>query len=175
MEYHWWYVQNSMNTEFLDTNLTRILPLFGSCINLHHWISTLIITGTSLSSAPTFQHILHRSVDFKLVSDSCYCYPLWCTKLTLQRRLTSTTFSTFNNTSVTTYVHRLIISPPCLFKHMENDERVAMLFQCAFWTIHNKNCISLAFRCRQVMFRKVYTSISNTLYIFWVIFVIVRH
>ena len=35
-----------------------------------------------------------------------------------------------NNTSVTTYIHRMIISPPCLFKHMKNDECVAMLFQC---------------------------------------------
>ena len=35
-----------------------------------------------------------------------------------------------NNTSITTYVHRLIISPPRLFQHMKNDERVAMLFQC---------------------------------------------
>ena len=35
-----------------------------------------------------------------------------------------------NNTSVTTYVHRMIISPPCLLKHMKTDERVSMLFQC---------------------------------------------
>ena len=35
-----------------------------------------------------------------------------------------------NNNSVTTYVHRMIISLPCLFKHMKNDERVAMLLQC---------------------------------------------
>ena len=31
----------------------------------------------SLSSAPTFQHVLHRLIDFKHVSDSCYCYPCW--------------------------------------------------------------------------------------------------
>ena len=34
-----------------------------------------------------------------------------------------------NNTSVTIYVHRMIISPPCLFKHMNNDECVAMFSQ----------------------------------------------
>ena len=34
------------------------------------------------------------------------------------------------NTSVTTSVQRMIISLPCLFKYMKNDERVAMLFQC---------------------------------------------
>ena len=79
MDYHWWYVQNSMNTGFLDTNLTRTLPqwlLWGSCKNLHDCNSILVISGTSLSSAPTFQHILHCSTDFKLVSDSCYCYLL---------------------------------------------------------------------------------------------------
>ena len=43
-----------------------------------------------------------------------------------------------NNTSVTTYVHRLIISPPCLFKHTKNDERV-LCFSDSFWIIHNKN------------------------------------
>ena len=32
-----------------------------------------------------------------------------------------------NNTSVVTYVHQMIISPLCLFKHMKNDELVAML------------------------------------------------
>ena len=45
----------------------------------------------------------------------------------LRSHWTSTTFS--SNTSVTTYVHRMIIYPPCLFKHMKNLERVAMLFQ----------------------------------------------
>ena len=40
--------------------------------NLHDCISTLVISGTSLSSAPNFRHILHRSI-----SDSCYCCPCW--------------------------------------------------------------------------------------------------
>ena len=95
MEYHWWQVQNSMNTGFLDTNFTRLL--WGSCRNLQDCFGTLVITGTSLSSAPTFQHILYRSIDFKLVSDF-YCYPCFCglTNSTLQRRWTSTTFSTFH-------------------------------------------------------------------------------
>ena len=39
-------------------------------------------------------------------------------------------FPFYNNTSVTTYIHRMIISRPCWFKHMKKDERVAMLFQC---------------------------------------------
>ena len=64
-----------MNTGYLDTNITRALPqwlLWGTSKNLHDCISTLVISGTALSSAPTFQHI-----DFKLVLDSCYCYPYW--------------------------------------------------------------------------------------------------
>ena len=34
-------------------------------------------------SAPTFQYMLHRSIDFKLISDSSYCYSCWwwCTKI----------------------------------------------------------------------------------------------
>ena len=66
MEYRWWYVQNSMNSGFLYINLTITLTLWllwGSCKNLHDCISTLI-SGTSLSSAPTFQHMLHRSIYF---------------------------------------------------------------------------------------------------------------
>ena len=42
-----------------------------------------------------------------------------------------------NNTSVTAYVHRLKILPPSLFKHMKNDERIAMLFQSLMNHIHH--------------------------------------
>ena len=66
--------KNSMNTRFLYTNLTRTLPqwlFWGLCKNLRDCISILVISGTSLSSAPTFQLILHCSIDFKLISDSC--------------------------------------------------------------------------------------------------------
>ena len=91
--------QNSMNAGFLDTNLTRTLSqwlLWGACKNLHDCISTLVISGTSLSSAPSFQHIFHRSIDFKLVSDSCYTLVgSGLPNSTLQRRWTSRTFSTF--------------------------------------------------------------------------------
>ena len=46
-----------------------------------------------------------------------------------QRRWISTHSPLSNNTSVTTYVHLMIISRLCSFKQM-NDERVVMLFQC---------------------------------------------
>ena len=76
-----------------------------------------------------------RSRNFKLVSDSYYCYPCWwCTKLNPPTSLNFNNIlqhSPFcNNTLIITCVHRMIISPPCLFKHIKNDERVAMLFQC---------------------------------------------
>ena len=72
-----------MNTGFLDTNLTRTSSqwLLGivqkpACLHQHshyRWNFSFF--------ALTFQHILHRSIIFKLVSDSCYCYPWWwCTK-----------------------------------------------------------------------------------------------
>ena len=69
MGYHWWHIQNSMNTRFLDITVTRTLLqwlLWGSCENLHDCVSSLVISEISLSSAPTFQHILHRSIDSNL-------------------------------------------------------------------------------------------------------------
>ena len=68
-----------------------------------------------------------------------------------------------NNNSVTTYVHRMIITRPWLFKHLKNDERVAIHFQCLM-DIHNKNWISVSFRCWEITFERVYTSIWDTLY-----------
>ena len=64
---------------------------------LNDCTSAPVISGTSLSSVPTFQHILHRSIDFKLVSDYCYCYSCWwgIPNSTFKRRWTSTTFFTF--------------------------------------------------------------------------------
>ena len=43
-----------------------------------------------------------------------------------------------NNVSVSTYVHRMIISLPCLFKHMKKMNML-QCFSSAFWIIHNKN------------------------------------
>ena len=79
-----------------------------------------------------FQHILQHSIDFKLVSDSCYCYPFGDGVLNSTRNVVELQQHSplSNNTSVTTYVHRMIISLPYLFKHMNNDESVPMLFQC---------------------------------------------
>ena len=69
-----------------------------------------------------------------------------------------------NNTSVTTYDHRMIISSPSLFKHMKNDEHVAMLFQCLLYHTDQK-CTFVSFCCWEIRFQRVYTSIWDTLYI----------
>ena len=141
--------QNSMNTRFPDTNLTGILPqwlLWGSCKNLYDCFSTLVINGTSLLSALIFQNILHLSIYFDLVSDSCYCYPTWwrcsLSNSTFQHRWTKT---------------------PCLFKLMKNDEHVAMLFQCLL--DHTQQKLYFSFCCWEITFQSVYTSIWDTLYI----------
>ena len=55
--------QNSMDTGFLDANLTRTLPqwlLWGSCRNLHDCVITLVISGTSLTDLSTHLAALHR-------------------------------------------------------------------------------------------------------------------
>ena len=101
--------------------------------NLHDCISTLGISGISLSSVPTFQHIFHRSINFKIGSNVFLLLPLMVVVYQIQPSSVvefQQHFPIFNNTSVTTYVHRMIISPPCLFKHMKNDERVMLFSKC---------------------------------------------
>ena len=100
MEYLRWHVQISIKTGFLYTNLTRTWPqslLWGSCKNLHDCISTLVISGTSLSSAPTIQHILHRSIDLNLsrVLVIVTLVGSGAPNSILQRLSTSSIFSTF--------------------------------------------------------------------------------
>ena len=66
-----------------------------------------------------------------------------------------------NNTSVTTYIHQMIISPPCLFKHLKNDERVAMLFQCLLNHTQLKLYICFSLLLRNNVSKSVY--INETL------------
>ena len=124
-----------MNTEFLDTILARTLPQWlrwGSCKNLHDCVSILIVIGISFSFAPTFQHILHHAIDFKLFLD-LVIFTLGGSVVPnsiLQHFWTQQYSPLSNNTLVTTYIHRMIISLPCLFKHMKNYEHVAMPCCC---------------------------------------------
>ena len=133
-----------MNTGFLDNNITRIFLqrlLWESCKNLHDCTSNIFISGTSLSFAPF--HLLQICLGFLLLLPlSVMVYQIQLSNVVeLQQHSPHS-----NNTSVTTYVHRKIISPPCLFKHTKNDVHVAMLVS-AFWIIHNKNSIFVSFHC----------------------------
>ena len=85
---------------------------------------------------------------------------------TLQRRWTSTNSPLSNNTSITTYDHRMIISPLFVCLNTCRTMDVLLCFSSAFWIIQNKNCISLSFRCWEITFQRVYTSIWNTPY-YW--------
>ena len=89
-----------MNTRFLDTNLTRTLPqwlLWGSCKNLHDCISTRVISETSISSTPTFQHILHvpSTSNLSRILVTVTLVGGGLPNSTLQRRWTSTQFFIF--------------------------------------------------------------------------------
>ena len=100
IEYNWWHVRNSMKTGFLYTNLTRTFPtiLWGSCKYLYDCISTLVISGISLFSAPTFQHNLAKFHQLQTCLGFLLLLPLYVVVYqipTLQRRWTSTTSSTF--------------------------------------------------------------------------------
>ena len=83
---------------------------------------------------------------------------------TLQRRWTSRHSPLSNNTSVTSYIHRMIISSPCLFKHMKNDERVAMLFQCLLDHTQQKLYSCLNSLLRNNVSKSVYTNLRHSVY-----------
>ena len=110
-----------------------------------------VISGTFLTSAPTFEDILHLCIDFKLsrILDIVTLVDGGVPNSTLQHRSTST-FST--------YVYRMLISQPLLFKHMKNDERVAILFQYLLEHTHTlisllKNNVSKSILATQINYR----------------------
>ena len=145
-----------MNTGFLDTNLTRILPqwlIWGSCRKpawLHQhsrYLWNFYFFRTDLAPFHIFQTCLGFLLLLPLLVVVYQIQPSNVVELQQHSALS-------NNISVTTYVHRMIISPPCLFKHMKNDEGVAKI-PSAFWIIHSKNCISCSFRCWEITFQRV--------------------
>ena len=69
-----------------------------------------------------------------------------------------------NYTSVTTYVHRMIISLPCLFNHMKNDEHVAMLFQCLLDHTQHKLYFCLILLLRNNVSKSVYINLRHTVF-----------
>ena len=68
-----------------------------------------------------------------------------------------------NNTSVTTYVHQMIISLPSLFKHM-NDERVAMLFQYLGDHTEHKLYLCLISLLRNKVSKSVYINLRHSVH-----------
>ena len=69
-----------------------------------------------------------------------------------------------NNTSVTTYAYQMIISPRCLFKHVKNDGRVAVLFQCLLHHTQQKLYFSLVSLLRSNVSKSVYINLRHTVY-----------
>ena len=156
--------QNSMNTWFLDTSLMRALPqwlLWRSCKNLHDCISTLVISGTYLSTYLSPFHRLQTLLGFMLLLLLLVVvvYQIQPSNVVeLQRSPLSI------NTSITTYVHRIIISPSCLFKHMKNGERIAMLFQCLLDHPQQKLYFCLIYLLRNNVSKSVYINLRHPIY-----------
>ena len=69
-----------------------------------------------------------------------------------------------NNTSVTTYIHPMIISQPCLFKHMKNDECVAMVFQCLLDHTQLKLYFCLISLLRNNVSKSVYINFKHSVF-----------
>ena len=67
-----------------------------------------------------------------------------------------------NNTSVITCFYRMIISPPCLFKHRKNDERVAMFFQCLLDHTQQKLYFCLILLLRNNVSKSVYINFRQS-------------
>ena len=155
------------NTRFLDTNLTITLPewlLWGLCKNLHDCISALVINGTSLSSAPPFNisctfpstsNLSRILVIVTLVDGVCQIQPSNIVELQQLSPLS-------NKTSESTYVHRMIISPPYLFKHMKDDGRVAMFSQCLLDHTQQKLYFCLISLLRNNVSKSVYVNLRHS-------------
>ena len=67
-----------------------------------------------------------------------------------------------NNTSLTTYVYRMLILPSYLFKHMKNDERVAMLFQWLLNHTQQKLYFCLISLVRNNVSKSVYINLRHS-------------
>ena len=125
--------QNSINTGFLYTNLTITLPpwlLWGSCKSymtasaLSLSVELLFLPCRPFNTSctvPLTSNLSRILVIVTLVGGGVQIQPSNVVELQQHSPLS-------NNTSVTTYVHPMIILRPCSFKHRKNNERVTMLF-----------------------------------------------
>ena len=170
--------QNSMNTGFHDTNPTRTLPqwlLWGSCKNC--------MTASALSLSVELLFLPHRHFNTYCTNPSTsnlsrilVIITLVCDSVpnsTLQRRWTSTTFSTFQYH----FSNHLRLSndnfTASLFKYEKSDESVAILFPCLLDHTRQKR-ISVSFRCCEITFERVFTSIWYILNISTILFSLIN-
>ena len=114
-----------MNTRFLDSNLMTSL---GSCKNLHGCLT--------LSLSVELFFLRHRPFNTSCTVRSTSNMSRILVHVTLVGGgtiLNSTSnvveLQQHSPSSETSYVHRMIITPPYLFKYRKNDGRVSMLFQ----------------------------------------------
>ena len=70
-----------------------------------------------------------------------------------------------NNTSVTTYIHRMIMSLPCLFKHKKKDERVTMLSQCLLDHTQQNLYFCLISFLRNNVSKSVYINLRHSVFL----------
>ena len=131
--------QNSMNTGFLNTNLTRIYPQW------RLWdCAKTCMTASALSLSLERLFLPHRSFNISCTVPSTSNLSRILVTVTLVGMVYQIQLSNVvelqqyspltNTTSAITYVHRMIISPPFLFKHMKNDD-VLLCFSSDFWII----------------------------------------
>ena len=159
--------QDSMNTGFLDTNLARTLLqwlLLGSCRNLHDCISLSLLVEllflprrpfNASCTVPSTSNLSRILVILTLVGIVYLIQP--SNVVELQHSPLS------NNTSVTTYIHQMIISQPCLFKHTKNDKHVAVVFQCLLDHTKQKLYFCLISLLRNNVSKSVYINLRHSL------------
>ena len=157
-------LENSMNTGFLDTNLTRTLSqwlLWGLCKHLHqdsrnHW--NYYFFGTDLSTHLALVHRLRTCLRFFILLSLVVVYQIQPSNVVeLQQHS-----PLFNNTSITIYVHWMIISQTCLFKHMKSNEHVAMLFQYLLDHTQQKLYFCLILLLRNNVLKNVYINLRHS-------------
>ena len=130
--------ENSMNTGFLDTNLTDFygdrakICMTASALSLS--VELIFLSYRSFNTSCTVPSISNVSDFLLLLPLLEVVYQIQPSNVVELQQHSPLS----NNTSVTPYVHRMIILPPCLFKHMKTDERVAMLLQCLLDHIQQK-------------------------------------
>ena len=159
-----------MNTGFLHSNLTRTLLQWLTSLGIVHkpawlhqhpryqWNFSFFRTDLLTHLAPF--HPLETCLRFMLLSPLLVVvYQIQPSNVVELQQHSSLS----NNSSVTTYVHRIAISPPCCLNKWRTIH-VLLNFSSVFWIIHNKNCISFSISLRRNNVSKsVYINLRHSL------------